>query len=425
MFKFDLQLFGGLFGGGEQTITTTRNIPDETPEEAALKNALLPYVQQSLSGASSTLSKGLSSLNNTYNPDWSSQISNYTSGTNSNLSNYNNSIASALANYNSGMSGVSKGYSDLASGNLPSSYATARQQALNSDLTGTVGSAISSLADRGIVDSSITNSALNNISQNASDTLAKNYSSDLSTAASLLGQQASNLGNIYSANSGTAKNLYGSTADTLNNNFTNTAKAQTASYMPTSALLSYASQLYSPASNMWSTMYSGRMNSAGTTTTQQSSGDGKDGFWGGVGALGSAAIKACFTKDTLVSTPYGKKRISDLEVGDKVLSLSADDKIKVGTVIEVRKPVKNHIVDVQFGNGSVWHTTDTQTVYTSPGMELVGDAVHPSITEDGERTPIMSVVDTGRIDNVYDVVIDGRNIFFVEGIAAEGFTEEE
>ena len=94
MFKFDLQLFGGLFGGDEQTSTTTRNIPDETPEEAALKNALLPYVQQSLSGAFSTLSKGLSSLNNTYNPDWSSQISNYTSGTNSNLSNYNNSIAS-------------------------------------------------------------------------------------------------------------------------------------------------------------------------------------------------------------------------------------------------------------------------------------------------------------------------------------------
>ena len=289
MFKFDLQLFGGLFGGDDSSTTTTeRNIPDETPEEAALKNALLPYVQQALSGASSTLSKGLSSLNNTYNPDWSSQISNYTSGTNSNLSNYNNSIATALANYNSGMSGVSKGYSDLASGNLPSSYAAARQQALNSDLQSTVGSAISSLANRGIVDSSITNSALNNISQNASDTLAKNYSSDLSTAANLLGQQASSLGNIYSANSGTAKSLYDSTADTLNNNFTNTAKAQMASYMPTSSLLSYASQLYSPASNMWSNMYNGRMNSAGTTTTQ--SGGGKDGFWSGVGQIGAAAI---------------------------------------------------------------------------------------------------------------------------------------
>lgn len=287
-FKFDLQLFGGLFGDDDQTSTTTRNIPDETPEEAALKNALLPYVQQSLSGASSTLSKGLSSLNNTYNPDWSSQISNYTSGTNSNLSNYNNSTASALANYNSGMSGVSKGYSDLASGNLPSSYAAARQQALNSDLQATVGSAISSLADRGIVDSTITNSALNNISQNASDTLAKDYSRDLLTEERLLGQQASNLGNIYSANSGTAKNMYGSTADTLNNNFANTAKAQTASYTPTSTLLSYASQLYSPASNMWSNMYSGRMNSAGTTTTQ--SGGGKDGFWSGAGQLGAAAI---------------------------------------------------------------------------------------------------------------------------------------
>ena len=289
-FKFDLQEFGGIFGGDdEQTSTTTRNIPNETTEEATLKNALLPYVQQSLSGASSTLGKGLSSLSNTYNPNWASQISDYTSGTKNNLSDYGNSIASALANYNSGMSGVSKGYSDLASGNLPSSYAAARQQALNSDLQSTVGSAISSLANRGIVDSSITNSALNNISQNASDTLAKNYSSDLSTAANLLGQQASSLGNIYSANAGTAKNLYDSTSDTLNNNFTNTAKAQTASYMPTSSLLSYASQLYGPASNMWSDMYSGRMNSAGTTTTQ-SGGSGKDNFWGAAGEIGASML---------------------------------------------------------------------------------------------------------------------------------------
>jgi hypothetical protein len=323
----------------------------------------------------------MSALNGTYTPDWSTLAD----------------------NYNKTMSGVNSGYSTLANGELPTAYATARQKALQDDLTSTVGSSISGLANRGILNSSVTNRALDDISQNASDTLEKQYINDLSTQANLLGQQSSNALSTLSGNS----------------------TAQGASYVPASTLLSYASQLYSNPYNMYNTMYSGRMNSGGTTTTQNSSNNGKDGFWGGVGSLGAAAIKACFTKDTLVSTPYGKKRISDLEVGDKVLSLSADDKIKVGTVIEVRKPVKNHIVDVQFGNGSVWHTTDTQTVYTSPGMELVGDAVHPSITEDGERTPIMSVVDTGRIDNVYDVVIDGRNIFFVEGIAAEGFTEEE
>lgn len=379
-FNFDLQLFGGLFGDdSSKTTTTERNIPAQSANEAELENGLMGYNRSSLSGAQSALGKYMSALNGTYTPDWSTLAD----------------------NYNNTMSGVNSGYSTLANGELPTAYATARQKALQDDLTSTVGSSISGLANRGILNSSVTNRALDDISQNASDTLAKQYTNDLSTQANILGQQSSNALSTLSGNS----------------------TAQGASYVPASTLLSYASQLYSDPYNMYNTMYSGRMNSGGTTTTQKS--NGKDGFWGGVGALGSAAIKACFTKDTLVSTPYGKKRISNLEVGDKVLSLNADDKIKVGTVIEVREPVKNHIVDVQFGNGSVWHTTDTQTVYTSPGMELVGDAVHPSITEDGERTPIMSVVDTGRIDNVYDVVIDGRNIFFVEGIAAEGFTEEE
>lgn len=383
--KFNLQLFGGLFGGDDssKTTTTERNIPAQSANEAELENGLMGYNRSSLSGAQSALGKYMSAINGTYTPDWSTLAD----------------------NYNKTMAGINSGYSTLANGELPSTYAAERQKALQSDLASTVGSSISGLANRGILNSSITNRALDDISQNASDTLAKQYSSDLSTQANLLGQQSSNALSTLSGNS----------------------TAQGASYVPASTLLSYANQLYSNPYSMYNTMYSGRMNSGGTTTTQTSSDNGKDGFWGGVGTLGAAAIKAsaCFTKDTLVSTPYGKKRISDLEVGDKVLSLNADDKIKIGTVIEVREPVKNHIVDVQFGNGSVWHTTDTQTVYTSPGMELVGDAVHQSITEDGERTPIMSVVDTGRIDNVYDVVIDGRNIFFVEGIAAEGFTEEE
>ena len=44
MFKFDLQLFGGLFGGDEQTSTTTRNIPAETTEEAELKNKAEQFI---------------------------------------------------------------------------------------------------------------------------------------------------------------------------------------------------------------------------------------------------------------------------------------------------------------------------------------------------------------------------------------------
>jgi hypothetical protein len=240
MFKFDLQLFGD--GGGTQT--TTRNIPAESAEEAQLKSGLMGYDTTGLNNAASVLQKAISSIGNAYTPNWS------------NLEN----------NYNNTMNNVSNGYSSLANGELPSTYAAARQQALNSDLQSTVGSSISSLANRGILNSSVTNSALNNISQNASNTLAKNYSSDLSNYANLLNSQAANAANTLSGN----------------------ATGQSSSYVPASSLFSYASQLASPAQNMWSTMYSGRMNSGGTTTTQ--SDDGKGGLWSGIGSLGSAYV---------------------------------------------------------------------------------------------------------------------------------------
>lgn len=250
MFKFDLQLFGGIFGGDDSsaTQTTERNIPAETAEESQLKNGLMGYNTTGLNNAASILSKAISSIGNAYTPDWST----------------------LAKNYNNTMSGVNSGYSTLANGEMPTAYATARQKALNSDLQGTVGNSISSLANRGILNSSVTNNALNNISQNASDTLAKNYTTDLTTQANLLNSQASNAASTLSGN----------------------ATAQTASYVPASSLFSYASQMATPAQNMWNTMYSGRMNSGSTTTTQTNSDDGKGDFWSGVGAIGSTAIKA-------------------------------------------------------------------------------------------------------------------------------------
>lgn len=221
---FRLAVFKGK--GGSQTSTTTRNIPAQTANEATLENGLMGYNTTGLNNASNVLNNGVNSIDSTYNPDWSF------------LSN----------NYNKTMNNVSNGFSDLTNGNLPSTYAAARQQALNSDLNSTVGSAISGLANRGILNSSVTNNALNNISQNASDSLAKSYSSDLSTYANLLSQQSNNASNTLSGN----------------------ATAQQSSYYEPTSLLSYASQLATPSQNMYNTMYSGRMGTSGTTQTQSS-----------------------------------------------------------------------------------------------------------------------------------------------------------
>ena len=58
MFKFDLQLFGG---GGESS-TTTRNIPEETADEAKLKNGLMGYNTTGLNNAANILGKAVSSI---------------------------------------------------------------------------------------------------------------------------------------------------------------------------------------------------------------------------------------------------------------------------------------------------------------------------------------------------------------------------
>ena len=67
MFKFDLQLFGGIFGGDDSaTQTTERNIPAETAEESQLKNGLIGYNTAGLNNAASILSKAISYIGNAY-----------------------------------------------------------------------------------------------------------------------------------------------------------------------------------------------------------------------------------------------------------------------------------------------------------------------------------------------------------------------
>lgn len=207
-FTFDLQRFGG-GGKGSSSQTTTRNIPKQSAQEASLQTGLFNYGQTGLNNANSVQNMANNAINGI---DWNSLVS---------------------------------GSNALLSGNLPSSFATARQNALNADLQGTVGNAISNLGSRGILNSSVTNSALNNISQNASDTLAKNYTSDLGTYSGL-----------------------------LNN----------ASSVP-SQLTNLSNNMYAPASGLFSTLYNGRMGSGGTTTTT-SGGSGLFGTLGTIAGIG-------------------------------------------------------------------------------------------------------------------------------------------
>lgn len=82
--------------------------------------------------------------------------------------------------------------SGLQSGELPQAYIDNMTNAINSGVQNTVGNAINSLGQRGVLNSSVTNKALGDISQNVSDTMAQQYNQNIGTMSQLAGQQIDN-----------------------------------------------------------------------------------------------------------------------------------------------------------------------------------------------------------------------------------------
>ena len=494
-FVMDLQLFGG---GGESQ-TTSREIPDQSANEKALENFLLdsaslggnmaPYAYQAFAGSLNDLflpdfnklydqarqtTERYAGAYNNYLGDWLSDytgqvdkygglydaaLNKFNTDTDRYLSDYTGKMDKALAAYNEQQAKRSPLWDDLVNGILPSQYATNRQAALNADLKGTMGSAINNLASRGVINSGVGNKALDDISQSASDTLAKRYADDLQLEASLLGQDranardaydvaSSNAGNIFNNQFTTAQGQFGNadkTYSTMLGNYGNLAgtktgtanswignelqafnqlhnqamQGQAASFNPSSQFLSYAGTLGTPTSNLYNTMYSGRMGTGSTTTTHD---DGGAGMWSAVGGLGAAAIQ-CFTGDTLVTTPDGYKAIRDIEVGDEVLSVR-DGKVAAKKVERISTPQDKCIVDVFFTNGTVWHTTDSQRYFDGKHFNYCDGGENPAMVLNGKPAKIAAVEDTGRVETVYDITLEGfagENIFFANDVAAEGF----
>ena len=134
----------------------------------------------------------------------------------------------------------------------------------------------------------------------------------------------------------------------------------------------------------------------------------------------------CFTGDSEVAVPGGIKLIKDLQVGDKVITLDAEGNEIVGTVTEVMTPQTEEIFEVAFSDGTVWRTTESQTLYfghekNCAVKEALGKAV---LKRGGATATVTSVKPTGTFEPVYDVLIgeeEDEDVIFVAGVAAEGY----
>ncbi len=306
-----------------------------------------------------------------------------------------------LANANNQIGSAQQGVATLAQGILPAEYQKNMEASIASGVNNTMGQTLNSLGSRGILNSSVTNTAMNDISKNAADTMAQQYQNNIGVLNGLYGQQASLAG----------------------------------SQISTSAAAQEAAQ--QPALNLWNASLG--LNSGGTlgalnavsgqgTTTSTTSGGGS--FLGGLfNGAASAAINAwCFVEETPVEMADGEqKTIRKIKVGDKILSYDhVCDRRNVEEVTEIMEPHYSdvYIVICQDEEGTMRNvgTTLTQPLLLNDGtwrdvaMLRIGDILKfvgkvKGIAHSGER-------------KVYDLKVTGSNTYYANGFVAKAGTDE-
>lgn len=135
---------------------------------------------------------------------------------------------------------------------------------------------------------------------------------------------------------------------------------------------------------------------------------------------GLGSYFACFTAGTEISTPEGAVAIEQMTFGDQVVSLGA-----VNEVTELHNMGEADIYELHTPSCTV-ETTQTEVFLTPDGKKALtklseGESV---VTVNGFE-PITSIVETGRKEKVYELELTGDNMFYANGILAEGLTEAD
>ena len=475
MFIFDLQLFGG--GGKKSKVSSIdAKLPTASAEEKELLKGQIGWINGTNQSANTLQGMGDAALGNVITPAYKDMFNQYL-GTNQNNQNaigalqnqvstagaqnltdntkYANQLAASVDNMNNTASQLANEYSGallqnqnamnaITSGQLPTAYQEARQKALNNDLESTLGSAVSGLASRGIINSSQADSAINNISKNASNTLAAQYAQDLNQAAGLNTQALNNnlsgigakmglWGNTYNnqqngivnqanlmnqgytnqmSNAGTAAGLVGQREGLAQNPINTGATTQEAAIQPAKDYYSMAQLNNSDQEdllNRYMTLRYGLASPVQTTVRQ-----GSGGFFGGF-------MKGfCFVAGTEIATPEGAKAIETFKAGDAVISLDA-----VNDVIEMHDMGEQETFILATTDCEVT-TTASEKVLTVDGLKLVEtlEIDEPIMTVHGYQA-VTRCEPTGKTEHVFELQCTGDNLFYANGIMAEGINEDE
>lgn len=128
----------------------------------------------------------------------------------------------------------------------------------------------------------------------------------------------------------------------------------------------------------------------------------------------------CFVKGTEIATPEGGKAIETFVNGDKVITIGA-----VNDVIALHDMGEKETHRLETVDCNVV-TTGSEKVLTPEGLKLVEELVigEPIMTVHGYQVVTVSEP-TGNTEQVFELQCTGDNLFYANGIMAEGINEAE
>lgn len=492
MLKFDLQLFGG--GKKSKVVSTSAKVPEASSEEKRVLSNEMDWITNAMGVSKNLMNLANGQIQNSQvTPDYNSllqaalsgtqqagqtvsgllpQVQGGVTGANDANNGYIGGIGNAMQTYREGNKYLDSDYqkamasnadtmSGLLSGQLPSAYAENRQKALQSDLDSTMGSTLSSLADRGIINSSVANQSMNDISKNAANTLAGSYSSDMAQAASLansaynnqlnglngragllsglysgqlsgIGQQAgltgNNISNILNGASAQSS-LAGQQANLANQPIDTAAAAQSNAASTPLNYFNAAVGLQSPNLSLYDSMSGHRYAVAtpGQTYVKQGSG----GWFGnllGTAANSAAAYYACFPAGTMVATGHGDVPIEKMAEGDTVV-IQGGHMAHVKKVHDMGEQVTYSVETAPSIDGTVRKVTTTATeVFLTPEGRKPLSALKAGMkvwTVDSFRKLAHVLKDKAQ-QRVYELELDDDGaLFYANGFAVEPLTVKD
>ena len=367
---------------GSSTTTTEAKIPEATQEEKELYELVKNYNKLSSGQAESLITKGYDALVKTgeNSPDFG-----------------------ALTTENQGrLDDIYKKYSELYEGNLNENYQKNLENSLQRGYENTLGSSLSSLSNRGVLNSKVTSTAINSQQKNLASEMAKGFRDNINTEAGLLKGQ-SDLASQKLADA--------------------SAGFQSSLLLPTT-YYTIGSNLQDKADKDWQTMYNGRYSVATpgqTTTTGSVLGGLVSGLASGIGAF----YGACFDGDSKISLADGSViLLKDVKEGDKVMSYGFDEETVDAVVLKVKNPTisLDEYINVYVDKCDYITTTSTQPFYSLRGIVFANEI------NDGDcllcNDCCFHLVD--KVEKcivkplVYDLVVSGFNTYFVNGVLAFG-----